>query len=92
MNSNTNNTQGSNINNGNTSNMIIKVSCGSAKSCKRTPKVKGNSKKTLKVLVIKYRNGKIPPKLVMVRKFVEAQPTSELQSQLFTITESNLTH
>ena len=42
-------------------------------------------------MAFKYAKGKIPPKLNIEKDIVEAQPTSELQSQLFIITESNLT-
>ena len=90
MNSNSNTNTGSNKNDGRTSTTAVNVD-GQAGSSKRPPKAPRNYQKTPKVAVTKYARGKIPARLIMVKELVEAQPTKELQSQLFAIAESNLT-
>ena len=89
MNSNLNTTNGSNDGCHSTTAIVLD---GSAASRKRPSKGKqDNHQKTPKAAVSKYANGKIPPKLIMVKEIVKCQPTKALQSQLFAIAESNLT-
>mmetsp|Transcript_55679 Transcript_55679/g.60282 ORF Transcript_55679/g.60282 Transcript_55679/m.60282 type:complete len:213 (-) Transcript_55679:571-1209(-) len=89
MKSNSNTTTRSNENDDHTSTTAVNVD-GQADSRKRPPKALRNNQKTPKVAVTKYAKEKIPARLIMVKELVEAQPTKELQTQLFAIAESNL--
>ena len=75
MNSNSNTTAGSN-NDCCASTTDIDVD-GQASSRKWPPKGNRNNQKTTKAAVSKYANGKIPPKLIMVKELVKCQPTKE---------------
>ena len=75
-------------NDGSTSNIAVIINNDNGKSATGRRGNSKGSKERKKPDVKSYKT--VSPKLIMVKSLVESQPTSELQSQLFALAESNL--